>query len=53
MLDGANRNPSTDEIFLGLNMTGHFLNMYFSSVSNKNLPLSRNYLIDALRNGAA
>ncbi|MBE6447239.1 MAG: DNA repair protein RecO [Alphaproteobacteria bacterium] len=51
LFNESEKNPSVDEIFLGLDMTGHFLRMYFNSVNDKSLPLSRNYLIEALRSG--
>ncbi|MDR1375397.1 MAG: DNA repair protein RecO [Holosporaceae bacterium] len=37
--------PSNGDIFSALEMTGHFLRMYFCGISCRELPLSRNYLL--------
>lgn len=40
--------PSNDDILSALNITGHFLEMFFHGINGKKLPLSRNYLIQNL-----
>jgi DNA repair protein RecO (recombination protein O) len=47
-LISKNDYPSDSDIFRALLITGHFLKMYFSSVSNGKLPLSRDYLMAEL-----
>lgn len=36
------------DIFYALDITGHFLNMYFYGINGKALPLSRGYMLDAI-----
>ncbi|MDR2067848.1 MAG: DNA repair protein RecO [Holosporaceae bacterium] len=40
--------PSNVDIFSALEMTGHFLQMYFYGISCRKLPLSRDYLLAEL-----
>ncbi|MDR3186878.1 MAG: DNA repair protein RecO [Holosporaceae bacterium] len=40
--------PSNMDIFSALEMTGHFLRMYFCGISCRELPLSRDYLLTEL-----
>jgi DNA repair protein RecO (recombination protein O) len=40
--------PSNTDIFSALEMTGHFLQMYFYGISCRELPLSRDYLLTEL-----
>lgn len=43
--------PTDSEILSALSITGHFLKMYFGGINNKQLPLSRSYLIQNLLAG--
>lgn len=36
------------DVFYALNITGHFLKMYFYGINGKALPLSRTYMMDAI-----
>ncbi len=49
LLENSKVIPSLNDIFSALNMLGYFLKMYFED--NKELPLSRNYLIEELMKG--
>ena len=40
--------PSNDDILSALNITGHFLEMFFHGINGRKLPLSRDYLIQNL-----
>jgi DNA repair protein RecO (recombination protein O) len=45
----SKKNPPTKhDIFCALTITGHFLRKYFRDITNKELPLSRDYLVDRL-----
>jgi DNA repair protein RecO (recombination protein O) len=39
------KKPTKYDVFCALNITGHFLRMYFYGINGKELPLSRNYLM--------
>jgi len=43
-----NKSYTKQDIFSALNITGHFLNMYFCGINGKTLPLSRAYMLDAI-----
>ncbi len=49
LLENSKVIPSLNDIFSALNMLGYFLKMYFED--NKELPLSRHYLIEELMKG--
>ncbi len=52
LVDNSKENVSKEDIFCALEMIGHFLKIYFCDTNSKELPLSRNYLIEGLANGA-
>ena len=43
-----NITPNKYDIFCALNLTGHFLKVYFYGINEDELPLSRGYLINAV-----
>lgn len=43
--------PSNEDILTALRITQHFLKIYFCGISNKELPLSREYLVQRLLTG--
>ncbi len=47
---GENDNPTLSDIFSGLKITEHFLKTFFYGINNRELPLSRDYLMTELCN---
>lgn len=47
----ADEDPSNEDILLALKITQHFLKMYFYGISSRELPMSREYLVQELLKG--
>lgn len=47
-----NEDPSNEDILLALKITQHFLKIYFYGISSRELPMSREYLVQGLLKGA-
>ncbi len=47
----ADEDPSNEDILLALKITQHFLKIYFYGISSKELPMSREYLVQGLLKG--
>ncbi|MCR5225118.1 MAG: DNA repair protein RecO [Alphaproteobacteria bacterium] len=47
-LIGEDDKPQLTDIFSALKITGHFLKMFFYGINNRELPLSRDYLLTEL-----
>ena len=47
----ADEAPSNEDILLALKITQHFLKVYFYGISSRELPLSREYLVQGLLKG--
>lgn len=48
-ITSSDETASSADIFSALHITGHFLKMYFCDINSRTLPLSRSYMIAALR----
>ena len=47
----ADEDPSNEDILLALKITQHFLKIYFCGISSRELPMSRDYLVQGLLKG--
>jgi len=47
----ADEDPSNEDILLALKITQHFLKIYFYGISSRELPMSREYLVQGLIKG--
>ena len=45
------QDPSKEDILLALKITQHFLKIYFCGISSRELPMSREYLVQGLLKG--
>lgn len=50
-LSNADEDPSNEDILLALKITQHFLKIYFCGISSRELPTSREYLVQGLLKG--
>ncbi|MCR4623956.1 MAG: DNA repair protein RecO [Alphaproteobacteria bacterium] len=47
----ADEKPSNEDILMALKITQHFLKIYFCGISSRELPMSRDYLVQRLLKG--
>ena len=47
----AEEEPSSEDILMALKITQHFLKIYFCGISSRELPMSREYLVQGLLKG--